>query len=247
MDHPATPSAQSAQSAAYADGRLHARPDVLRQIAHQRQPALDAGTHQLSFADGRTAILHVPPHLDSGSGAHGEPLPLLLLLHGAGGQHGGADQLALAHAIGQGTLLLILDALSSSWDFLRGGFGADLAFIDRALLWTMQRYQVDERAMAIAGFSDGASYALSVGLMNGQVFSDILAFSPGCMAPLRREGQPRVFVAHGTEDRVLLVQRGRDIAQRLTQEGYEVAYEEFDGAHIVSPTVARGALQRLQK
>nr|WP_315260611.1 thioesterase [uncultured Duganella sp.] len=245
MTPPSSSPAEPAPPAPYADGRLHARPDLLRQIAHQRQPALDAGTHQLSFADGRKAVLHVPPHLDSGAGAHGEPLHLLLLLHGAAGQHGGGDHLALAHAMRHGALLLIPDALASSWDFLRGGFGADLAFIDRALLWTMQRYQVDEQAMAIAGFSDGASYALSVGLMNGHLFSDILAFSPGFMAPLRREGQPRVFVAHGKEDAVLSVRRGQDIARRLAQEGYDVAYEEFDGAHIVSPPVARAALRRL--
>lgn len=228
--------------APYADGRLHARPDVLRQVAHQRQQPLEAGTHQLSFADGRKAVLHVPPDAN----AQGRLLHLVLLLHGAGGQHGGGDHIALAHAIRHGALLLIPDAQGSSWDFLRGGFGPDLAFIDRALLWTMQRYEVDEQAMAIAGFSDGASYALSVGLMNGHIFNDILAFSPGFMAPLRREGLPRVFVSHGRDDKVLPVQRAHAIAQRLVQEGYEVAYEEFEGAHIVSPPIARAALHRLE-
>jgi predicted esterase len=212
-------------------------------MAHQRQPPLAAGTHQLEFADGRKALLHVPAHAD----APGRVLHLLLLLHGAGGQHGGGDHIALAHAIRHGALLLIPDAAGSSWDFLRGGFGDDLAFIDRLLLWTMQRYEVDEQAMAIAGFSDGASYALSVGLMNGLMFSDILAFSPGFMAPLRREGVPRVFVSHGRDDRVLPVARAAAIAQRLAVEGYEVAYEEFDGAHIVSPPIARAALHRLEE
>jgi predicted esterase len=227
----------------YADGRLHARPDVLRQLAHQRHAPLEAGTHQLAFADGRKAVLHVPPNAND----DGRRLHLLLLLHGAGGQHGGGDHIALAHAIRHGALLLIPSAEDSSWDFLRGGFGADLAFIDRLLLWTMQRYEVDEQAMAIAGFSDGASYALSVGLMNGLLFSDVLAFSPGFMAPLRREGEPRVFVAHGKEDRVLPVERGAAIAQRLAQEGYDVVYEEFDGAHIVPPPLARAALHRLEE
>jgi len=228
--------------APYADGRLHARPEVLRHVGHRRQPPLAAGTHQLSFADGRKAVLHVPPD----AAAAGRRLHLLLLLHGAGGQHGGGDHIALAHAVRHGGLLLIPDALDTSWDFLRGGFGADLAFIDRALLWTMQRYEVDQQAMAIAGFSDGASYALSVGLMNGTLFSDILAFSPGFMAPLRREGQPRIFVAHGKDDKVLPVQRGAAIALRLSQEGYDVVYQQFDGAHLVSPPIARAALQRLE-
>jgi predicted esterase len=57
---------------------------------------------------------------------------------------------------------------------------------------------------------------------------------------------PRVFVSHGREDRVLPVARAAAIAQRLAQEGYDVAYEEFDGAHIVSPPIARAALHRLE-
>ncbi|MYM23149.1 thioesterase [Duganella sp. FT135W] len=231
------------QPAPYADGRLHARPEVLRQLAHHRQPPLAAGTHQLAFADGHKAVLHVPAN----AGTDQRLLHLLLWLHGAGGQHGGGDHIALAHAIRHGVLLLIPDAHGSSWDFLHGGFGTDLAFIDRLMLWTMQRYEIDEQQMAIAGFSDGASYALSVGLMNGHLFRDILAFSPGFMAPLRREGQPRVFVSHGKEDRVLAVARGAAIAQRLAQEGYDARYEEFDGAHIVSPPIARAALHRLEQ
>jgi predicted esterase len=223
----------------YADGRLHAQPALLRQVVHQRQPPLADGTHQLSFADGRKAVLHVPPH------APGEHLHLLLLLHGAGGQYGGGDQLALAHAMQQRALLLMPEALSTSWDFLRGGFGPDLAFLDRMLLWTMQRYEVDQQGMAIAGFSDGASYALSVGLMNGLLFRDIVAFSPGFMAPLRREGRPRVFIAHGSDDPVLPVQRGRAIAERLADEGYDVLYQQFAGAHLVAPALAQAAFNRL--
>jgi predicted esterase len=220
----------------YSDGRLHARP-VPR--TPQSPAPLESGTHKLAFADGRHALLHVPPHDE------GRPLPLLVLLHGAGGRHGGGDAIALAHAARHGSLLLIPDALASSWDVLRGGYGPDLSFLDRALLWTMQRHAVDANAIGIGGFSDGASYALSVGLMNGDLFGDILAFSPGFMAPLRRVGQPRIFVSHGLADKVLSVERGHAIAQRLAGEGYDVQYAEFDGAHLVEPAIAREALRQL--
>jgi len=222
----------------YQDGRLHARPAVLQQLAHARHPPLAAGLHQISFSDGRSARLHVPEHSEA-------QLPLLVLLHGAGGLHGGADQLALAHAMRHGELLLMPDAVGISWDVLRGAYGADLAFIDRALLWTMLRYQVDPQAVAIGGFSDGASYALSVGLMNGDLFSDILAFSPGFIKPLRRTGLPRIFISHGRGDRVLSVTLGRGIAQRLAQAGYAVEYDEFEGEHLVPEQVAQQALRRL--
>lgn len=231
--------ATAAPPAPYSDGRLHARPALLRQLSAAAPVPLPPGSHRLAFPNHRHARLHVPPH----DGA--APLPLLLLLHGAGGQHGGGDAIALAHAARHGCLLLMPEALSTSWDVLRGGYGPDLAFIDRLLAWTMQRYAVDAGAVTIGGFSDGASYALSVGLMNGELFADILAFSPGFMAPLRRSGMPRVFIAHGKDDQVLSVERGKAIAVRLAGEGYEVQYAQFDGAHIVPPAIAHAALRQL--
>ncbi len=53
------------------------------------------------------------------------------------------------------------------------------------------------------GFSDGASYALSIGLTNGDLFTHVVAFSPGFASPVTYTGKPPVFVSHGTHDEVL--------------------------------------------
>ncbi len=228
----------------YSDGHLRARP-ALRQMAllqHAPPVPLPPGRHKLAFANGRQAILHVPEQADDASG---RPLQLIVLLHGVRQLLGGADDIAEAHARRHGALLLIPRSLTDSWDVIRGGYGPDLAFLDRVLAWTMRRYSVDPRAVVIGGFSDGASYALSVGLMNGDLFSDILAFSPGFMKPLQRVERPRVFVAHGSGDAVLPVERGRAIARQLAVEAYEVQYAEFDGAHVVPAPIAREALRRI--
>lgn len=211
---------------------------ALRQ--HAPPVPLPPGRHKLAFANGRQAILHVP---EQAEGAR--PLQLIVLLHGVRQLLGGADDIAEAHARRHGALLLIPRSLTDSWDVIRGGYGPDLAFLDRVLAWTMRRYSVDPRAVVIGGFSDGASYALSVGLMNGDLFSDILAFSPGFMKPLQRVERPRVFVAHGNGDEVLPVERGRAIARQLAVEAYEVQYAEFDGAHVVPAPIAREALRRI--
>ena len=229
----------------YSDGHLHARP-ALRRTALQQHEAplpLPPGRHELAFANGRRAVLHVPPQAGDASAP---PLQLIVLLHGVRQLLGGADDIALAHATRHGALLLIPRSLTDSWDVIRGGYGPDLAFLDRALAWTMRRYDVDAHVV-IGGFSDGASYALSVGLMNGDLFSDILAFSPGFMKPLQRVERPRVFVAHGSGDPVLPVERGRAIATQLATEAYDVRYAEFDGAHVVSAPIAREALRRVSE
>lgn len=226
--------ATAASSIAYSDGRLHARPHP-----PTMEPSVAAGTHKLAFPNQHLALFHAPANHD---GTH--EAPLLLLLHGAGGRDGGSETIALAHAMFHHCYLLAPRSLGSSWDMLRGGYGPDLQFLDLLLAWTMQHYAIAPDSIAIAGFSDGASYALSVGLMNGDLFSDILAFSPGFARPLRRVGQPRVFIAHGQSDPVLPVARGRDIAHHLASEGYDVEYQQFDGAHTVPPQVAAPALQR---
>ena len=227
----------------HSDGRLRARP-ALRPLALLERappPPLPPGRHTLAFANGRHAILHVPPQAD---GAPARPLQLIVLLHGVRQLLGGADDSAVAHARRHGALLLIPRSLTDSWDVIRGGYGPDLAFLDRVLAWTMRRYSVDPDALVIGGFSDGASYALSVGLMNGDLFSDIVAFSPGFMKPMRRVGRPRIFVAHGSGDEVLPVTQGRAIANQLAREDYQVQYAEFDGAHVVPAPIAREALRR---
>ena len=171
----------------YADGRLRTRP-----LAPTIAPDLDAGRYLLTFDNGLQAQIHVPPDYQ-----RGRPLPLLAIFHGAHGLDGGAVGLASAWAKRHGALLIAQKSHAASWDLLRGAWGVDLAFTDFLLAWSMQRYAIDAARIGIAGFSDGASYALSVGLGNGDLFSDILAFSPGFMRPAKRVGRPRIYVAHG--------------------------------------------------
>ena len=98
----------------------------------------------------------------------------------------------------------------------------------------------------MTGFSDGASYGLSLGLTNGDLFTHLIAFSPGFMAPATKRGKPPIFVSHGTHDGVLPIERcSRRIVPQLDREGYEVRYREFDGTHTVPRSIARDALEWL--
>jgi predicted esterase len=105
------------------------------------------------------------------------------------------------------------------------------------------RYAVDPGRIAVGGFSDGASYALSLGITNGDLFGHVLAFSPGFMAPAAQVGFPRVFVSHGAHDTVLPVDRcSRRIVPELERAGYDVRYREFEGGHVVPPEIGREAV-----
>jgi phospholipase/carboxylesterase len=142
--------------------------------------------------------------------------------------------------------VLAPDSRASSWDFLRGGYGPDVAFIDRALDHVFDRCAIDPARIALAGFSDGASYALSLGLANGDLFTHLIAFSPGFAAPQTQVGAPRVFVSHGTGDPVLPIDRcSRRLVPVLRAGGYALEYTEFDGGHTVPRDLTRRAIEWL--
>src|SRR3712207_3011004 len=172
------------------------------------------------------------------------PAPLSLLLHGATGH--GRDALALLPdglADAAGLILLAPTSHEYTWDLLVGRrYGPDVAALDRALEHAFSRCAVDPERVAVGGYSDGASYALSLGIANGDLFTHVLAFSPGFLAPPGRRGRPRIFVSHGTRDGWLPIDRcSRTIVPQLQRAGYEVRYREFEGGHVVPPEIGREA------
>jgi len=85
---------------------------------------------------------------------------------------------------------------------------------------------VDTTRIALGGFSNGASYALSLGVYNGDLFSALLAFSPGFYAPPGKRGLPRIFASHGTNDPLLMNPTTPLVVPRLRSEGYTVTYRD---------------------
>jgi phospholipase/carboxylesterase len=187
----------------------------------------------------RDAWIYVPSGYDPAL-----PAPLVVSLHGAGGEGRGhlghLRSLADEHRL----LLLAPTSVDGTWDVIRGGYGPDVSAIEHALNWTFDRYAVNPARIAVEGFSDGASYSLSIGLTNGDLFSCILAFSPGFMAPAVQRGAPRIFISHGTGDSVLGIDVcSRRLVPRLEAAGYDLRYVEFTGGHTVPEDVAEDGVR----
>ncbi|MFW3172495.1 alpha/beta hydrolase [Geodermatophilus sp. CPCC 206100] len=174
-------------------------------------------------------------------GGDARPRPLLVFFHGAGGT--AAQSLATVGepAAARGALVLAPSSVAATWDLIAGGPGRDVAVLDAALEQVFARHPVPR--VAVGGFSDGASYALSLGVANGDLVDAVLAFSPGFVAAPASHGRPRVWISHGAGDRVLNVDRcGRRVSRELAAAGYDVTYEEFDGGHVVPPDLVTAAL-----
>jgi phospholipase/carboxylesterase len=218
------------ESSPAGDGRLTARP-------RSNVTTSGEGRRTLGLDSGRDAILQLPAKAASG------PLPLLVLFHGAGGSGDGMLRRVGAAADEAGIAVLAPDSRGATWDAIRDSFGRDVAFVDRALERVFETVAVDPARVVAAGFSDGATYALSLGLVNGDLFPRIVAFSPGFVVNGEAHGRPRIFISHGTADAILPIdQCSRAIVPRLRQRTYEVTFREFDGPHTVPPAIAQEAM-----
>jgi phospholipase/carboxylesterase len=196
------------------------------------------GLSELGLAAGRDGLLCVPENHSWDT-----PAPLFIGLHGAGGTAANWARYP-DRAEARDMVFFAIDSRGTTWDLTPGGFGADVEFLDRALQHTFERCQIDAGHIALGGFSDGASYALSLGVSNGDLFSHLIAYLPGYILPLGSVvGKPRVFISHGNADSVLPVTVTRyDLVPSLNNADYDVTYEEFDGDHEVPGEISEMAL-----
>jgi len=218
------------------EGTLRARP---RAELADTDVVREAGELTLGLSADRDGLLYVPNRYTPQRRA-----PLLVLFHGAGGNARHALAPFVRDADRCGVILLAPESRErSTWDVIDSGtLGPDVAFVDRALEVVFARYAVDPDRIAVGGFSDGASYALTLGLLHGDLFRKVLAFSPGFSAASRIVGRPRIFVAHGTRDEVLPIEHcSRRVVPSLRRAGLDVEYREFEGPHVVPPELVRVA------
>ena len=218
----------------YNTGRLTARP--------KPGPApgdFAAGVQPLQLAARRDGLLYVP-----NTYAPDRPAALAVMLHGAGGTAEHGLSLLRRYADAHNIILVAPASRAGSWDIITANaFGKDVIFIDQALASVFGRYAVDPARIAVGGFSDGASYALCLGLTNGDLFTHVIAFSPGFVITEEEQGKPAVFISHGTGDRVLPIDPcSRRIVPRLRRKGLSVNYQEFDGEHQVPNRISAAAV-----
>lgn len=183
------------------------------------------------------------------------PAPVLVALHGAGGQASQVLESFRESADTNGIVLLIPQSIKSTWDMIEDlksrlgiemnvqpRYGKDLKALDAALADLFGKVAVDPARIGIMGFSDGATYALSVGTANPQLFKRIIAFSPGPAFLGRSGADQHVFISHGENDRVLPFATARGHAAKLRVKKVPVEFHKFDGGHEVPKAIKEKAL-----
>lgn len=194
---------------------------------------------------GSSAVLLTPDEIDPD-----RLYPLITVLHGAGRQ----DELLVKGLRDEPerrqALFLVPRSVTSTWDLIAGGgTRPDLDFLEHAFDLIYRRYPVDAFRQALLGYSDGASYGLSVGLSNPDLFSAIMVWAAGFVAidsAGQREGgpRPRLYLEAGTHDEIFPFERVAVPLQRsLEQAGYDVTFSVDEGGrHWPSGDFQREAL-----
>ena len=160
--------------------RVHARPAAPTIAIASGEHPLGMGTRRLRDLARRDGRLYVPKQA-----APQRPLPLIVLLHGGGGR---AEDFSAVLPLAEefGVVILALDSRHNTWDGIDSPFGPDVESIDAALRHTFERVAIDPGKIALGGLSDGGAYSLSLGMVNGDLFTHLVAVAPGTSARRRR-------------------------------------------------------------
>jgi phospholipase/carboxylesterase len=206
------------------------------------QTAYGPGRYDLKLENGRDGVLFVPKGYK-----RDKPTPLLIWLHGAGGSGNVSENMA-ALADEFGFIVLAPDSRDWTWDAILGQYGPDVDYLQRALKQTLTRYNLDRDRIWLGGFSDGASYSLSLGISYGDIFRKIYAGAPGVMQPIEANGKPAIFISHGRQDQTMPIdETSRKFVPRLKALGYDVTYEEYDARHQLPPEMLRKVIEWFNK
>ena len=203
------------------------------------QDGFKYGESRLGISDDeRDGSVYVPKRYKPGV-----PMPVMMLLHGlAGSAESARGMYPLAEEFG--VIIIAPESRGITWGQSIPGFDEDVRYLGPAYRHVRSMLTVDTSHVALAGISDGAGYALSMGLAYGDSFNHVMVFAGGLMVPFRRQGKPRLFIAHGITDTQMPIDlTARKYVPQLKGEGYDVTYHEYEGGHRVPPAEIREAFK----
>ena len=204
------------------------------------QDTVPYGQTRLGLSDDlRDGTLYVPKSYTPGT-----PMPLLIMLHGFSGW---GDNLRSLFALAEelGFLVIAPESRDITWGKEAPGFDQDVRYIGAAFRHVGGLVNIDFDHVALGGQSDGAGYALTMGLAYGDTFNHLIVLAGGrLIEPIRRKGTPKIFIAHGVKDQTMPIDvSGRRNVAQLKQEGYDVTYTEHPGGHGTPREIVRESLQ----
>jgi phospholipase/carboxylesterase len=180
-----------------------------------------------------SAVLLTPDEIDPA-----RRYPLFTLLHGAGRQDEALAKGYRDEPNRRQAFFLIPRSVEPSWDLIASEGRPDLDFLEYAYDLIYRRYPIDGLRQSLIGYSDGASYALSVGLCNTNLFSALIGWAAGFLVLDTETGQrggfdgalPRVYLEYGTHDQLFSFEQvAIPMRENLRRAGFDVTFSVDEG------------------
>ena len=121
------------------------------------------------------------------------------------------------------------------------GIRASQALLE-GLIAREQKRGIEARRIVLAGFSQGGAIALQTGLRHAERLAGIMALSTwlplAAALAAERHAANRdvpVFMAHGTMDEMIVLERAERSRERLVELGYAPEWREYPMGHAVCP------------
>lgn len=122
---------------------------------------------------------------------------------------------------------------------------ASVDYVARAVEELRGRYGVGE--VYLLGFSQGCTLTYLTGILHHEFFDGIICFAGWLDTDILTDeviaaaNHLRVFIAHGTEDRMVPFESSEEARDTLLKHGYSVTFHQFAGAHRVPEEPLRAA------
>jgi pimeloyl-ACP methyl ester carboxylesterase len=182
-------------------------------------------------------IVDLPPGYEDAT----EPLPLMVILHGAGQE--GMDR-ALIEPVGR------TPALTASWErypfiFLipqlpaaSVEWGQIGGIVDSLIMQTVEAYGVDQDRIYLMGYSKGGYGAITIGAVLPDRFAAVISLAGYYNGPISNlcpfaEANTPVLLYHGTADEIIPIGASEEINSALIDCGADVELIVIeDGTHL---------------
>src|SRR2546423_1263456 len=175
--------------------------------------------------DSRTYYMFVPDTVGA------DPVPLVIKLHGSGRDGRPLVDLFRAVAAKERFIVVGPDAADRrGWQVPVDG-PALFYFLVEAV---KAKHPIDGRRVYLFGHSAGASFALTIGLMESEYFAGVAAHAVALQRESREQllGAPRklpIAMFHGSRDTVIPIATAREARDALLGAGFQVDFRELAG------------------
>ncbi|MAI77561.1 MAG: hypothetical protein CL917_01325 [Deltaproteobacteria bacterium] len=203
--------------------------DLKHRAVEEREEKSPTGFVQIEQKEARGVLL-TPEEIDPS-----RIYPLFTVFHGAGRQDEMLVKACRDEPEAREAFFFIPRSVAPTWDLIAGGQGEDFAFLEFAWDLIYRRYPIDPFAQCLIGYSDGASYALSLSLSNPGFFDAVLCWAAGFASMDRRalgrtSRRTRFYLEYGTHDELFSFEQvARPMQEQLKKAGYTVEFSIDEG------------------